>query len=67
MQVCKYASIWSLPLMKATQRACSMGKTYTSSLLCRDYDNVIVRSPIRASTHQTLERFKEYIVGEYNR
>ena len=54
----KNASILSLP--------CSMGKTYIASLLGRDYDNVIIISPTRALTHQTLERFKEYLGNEYN-
>jgi len=43
-----------------------MGKTYITSLLGRDYDNVIVLSPTRALTHQTLERFKEYLGDMYN-
>ena len=54
----KPAVILSLP--------CSMGKTFVASLLGRDYDNVIIISPTRALTHQTLERFKEYLGDAYN-
>ena len=54
----KTASILSLP--------CSMGKTFVASLLGGDYDNVIILSPTRALTHQTLERFKEYLGSKYN-
>jgi len=43
-----------------------MGKTFVSSLLAKDYDNIIILSPTRALTQQTLERFKEYMVDEYN-
>ena len=54
----KTSSILSLP--------CSMGKTFVSSLLGKDYDNIIILSPTRALTHQTLEKFKEYLGSEYN-
>jgi superfamily II DNA or RNA helicase len=51
-------SILSLP--------CSMGKTYISALLGKDYDNIIILSPTRALAQQNLEKFKEYLCTEYN-
>lgn len=54
----KEKSILSLP--------CSMGKTYISALLAKDYDNIIILSPTRSLTQQTLEKFKEYLGNEYN-
>jgi len=51
-------SILSLP--------CSMGKTYISSLLAKDYDNIIILSPTRALAQQNLEKFKEYLKNTYN-
>lgn len=45
---------------------CSMGKTYISSMLGKDYDNVIILSPTRALAQQNLEKFKEYLQEEYN-
>ena len=54
----KEKSILSLP--------CSMGKTYISALLAKDYDNIIILSPTRSLTRQTLEKFKEYLGSEYN-
>jgi hypothetical protein len=52
------SSILSLP--------CSMGKTYISSMLGKDYDNVIILSPTRALAQQNLEKFKEYLKKAYN-
>jgi superfamily II DNA or RNA helicase len=45
---------------------CSMGKTFISSMLGKDYDNIIILSPTRALAHQTLEKFKEYLDKTYN-
>ena len=45
---------------------CSMGKTYISSMLTKDYDNVFILSPTRALAQQTLEKFKEYLGKTYN-
>ena len=45
---------------------CSMGKTYVSSMLGKDYDNVIILSPTRALTQQNLKKFKEYLNKDYN-
>jgi superfamily II DNA or RNA helicase len=45
---------------------CSMGKTYISSMLGKDYDNVIILSPTRALAQQSLEKFKEYLKTKYN-
>jgi superfamily II DNA or RNA helicase len=45
---------------------CSMGKTYISSMLGKDYDNVIILSPTRALAQQNLEKFKEYFKNTYN-
>jgi ERCC4-related helicase len=43
-----------------------MGKTYISSMLGKDYDNVIILSPTRALAQQNLEKFKEYLKTAYN-
>ena len=51
-------SILSLP--------CSMGKTYVSHLLGKDYDNIFILSPTRSLAQQTLEKFKEYLKFQYN-
>jgi superfamily II DNA or RNA helicase len=48
----KPTSILSLP--------CGMGKTYTASLLSKNYDNIIILSPTRYLSFQTLEHFKKY-------
>jgi superfamily II DNA or RNA helicase len=45
---------------------CSMGKTYISSMLGQDYDNIIILSPTRALAQQSLEKFKEYLKTKYN-
>lgn len=54
----KKASILSLP--------CGMGKTYTSSLLAKHYDNIIILSPLRYLAFQTLEHYKKYIGTSYS-
>jgi ERCC4-related helicase len=43
-----------------------MGKTYISSMLGKDYDNVIILSPSRALAQQNLYKFKEYLKNGYN-
>jgi superfamily II DNA or RNA helicase/phage anti-repressor protein len=45
---------------------CSMGKTLISSMLGKDYDNIIILSPTRALTQQNLEKFKEYLGNTFN-
>ena len=45
---------------------CSMGKTYISSMLGKDYNNIIILSPTRALAQQSLEKFKEYHGKIYN-
>ena len=45
---------------------CSMGKTFISSMLGKDYKNVIILSPTRALAQQNLEKFKEYQKNNYN-
>ena len=54
----KSTSILNLP--------CGMGKTYTSYLLAKDYDNIIILSPLRYLASQTLEHFKKYLGNEYS-
>ena len=54
----KKASILSLP--------CGMGKTYTSSLLAKHYDNIIILSPLRYLAFQTLEFYKKYLGTSYS-
>ena len=54
----KPTSILSLP--------CGMGKTYTSSLLAKKYDNIIILSPTRYLAFQTLENFKKYLGSKYS-
>jgi len=53
----KPTSILSLP--------CGMGKTYTASLLAKNYDNIIILSPLRYLAYQTLNNFKSYMGGNY--
>ena len=45
---------------------CGMGKTFVASLLAKDYDNIIILSPLRYLTLQTLEHFKKFLGIEYN-
>jgi superfamily II DNA or RNA helicase len=54
----KSSSILSLP--------CGMGKTYTASLLAKNYDNIIILSPLRYLAYQTLECFKQYLGETYS-
>jgi superfamily II DNA or RNA helicase/phage anti-repressor protein len=54
----KLTSILNLP--------CGMGKTYTASLLAKQYDNIIILSPLRYLAFQTLEHFKKYLGIEYS-
>jgi superfamily II DNA or RNA helicase/phage anti-repressor protein len=53
----KKSSILSIP--------CGMGKTYIASLLAKDYDNIIILSPLRCLAQQTLEQFKNYMGYDY--
>ena len=45
---------------------CGMGKTYTAALLAKNYDNIIILSPLRYLAFQTLEHFKTYMGKEYS-
>jgi superfamily II DNA or RNA helicase len=54
----KKSSILSLP--------CGMGKTYTTSLMSKHYDNIIILSPLRYLAFQTLEQYKKYLGTEYS-
>jgi superfamily II DNA or RNA helicase/phage anti-repressor protein len=54
----KNKSILSLP--------CGMGKTYTTSLMAKHYDNIIILSPLRYLAFQTLEHYKIYLGSEYS-
>jgi superfamily II DNA or RNA helicase len=54
----KKSSILSLP--------CGMGKTYTTSLIAKYYDNIIILSPSRYLALQTLEQYKKYLGTEYS-
>ena len=54
----KLTSILNLP--------CGMGKTYIASLLAKQYDNIIILSPLRYLAFQTLEHFKKYLGIEYS-
>jgi superfamily II DNA or RNA helicase/phage anti-repressor protein len=54
----KSTSILSLP--------CGMGKTYTAYLLSKNYDNIIILSPTRYLSFQTLEHFKKYLGDKYS-
>jgi len=54
----KKSSMLSLP--------CGMGKTYTTSLMAKHYDNIIILSPLRYLAFQTLEQYKKYLGTEYS-
>ena len=45
---------------------CGMGKTFTASLLAKNYKNIIILSPLRYLAFQTLEHFKTYIGKDYS-
>jgi len=48
------------------QLPCGMGKTYIASLLAKDYDNIIILSPLRSLAQQLLNNFNQYLNYEYN-
>jgi ERCC4-related helicase len=54
----KKNSILSLP--------CGMGKTFITSLIAKHYDNIIILSPLRYLSFQTLENFKKYLGLDYS-
>jgi superfamily II DNA or RNA helicase len=54
----KKTSILSLP--------CGMGKTYTTSLMAKHYDNIIILSPLRYLALQSLEQYKKYLGTKYS-
>jgi len=54
----KSESILSLP--------CGMGKTYTTYLMAKHYNNIIILSPLRYLAFQTLEQYKKYLGSEYS-
>ena len=43
-----------------------MGKTYTTYLMAKHYDNIIILSPLRYLAFQTLEQYKKYLGSEYS-
>lgn len=45
---------------------CGMGKTLTSIMIAKGYDNIIVISPLIAYAKQNLERFQNELGNEYN-
>ena len=51
-------SILSLP--------CGMGKTFTSYMIAKEYDNIILISPLRFLAKQLLEQVYEYSNKSYN-
>jgi superfamily II DNA or RNA helicase len=53
----KEIAILSLP--------CGLGKTYISSLLGKEYNNIVILSPTRYLAQQTLEHFKVYTNNKY--
>ena len=44
---------------------CGMGKTFITSLLAKNYDNIIILSPLRQLAYQTLEQYKYYLGTDY--
>lgn len=44
---------------------CGMGKTFISSLLAKDYDNIIILSPLRCLAFQMLQCYKELMESNY--
>lgn len=51
-------SILSLP--------CGMGKTYTAFMIGKEYDNIIIISPLRFLAKQSLDQMYEYSDKSYN-
>jgi superfamily II DNA or RNA helicase len=45
---------------------CGMGKTFTASLLAKNYSNIIILSPTRYLTQQLLSNMSNYLGSEYN-
>jgi len=46
---------------------CGMGKTLTSIMIGKDYDNIVIISPLIAYSKQNLERFQTELIDEkYN-
>jgi superfamily II DNA or RNA helicase/prophage antirepressor-like protein len=45
---------------------CGTGKTYTVSRIARNYDNVILLSPLRKLTHDILENMSIFLGKKYN-
>ena len=44
---------------------CGVGKTFTASLLGKDYKNIIVFAPLKCLARQLLEQFKIFLGNEY--
>ena len=54
----KHRSILSFP--------CGMGKTYTSYLISKSYDNIILLSPTRTLAEELLKNMDAYFLNKYN-
>ena len=67
-----YYQIEAYEQLKNSKRAilnlpCGMGKTLTSIMIGKDYDNIIIISPLIAYSKQNLERFQNELIDEkYN-
>ena len=67
-----YYQIEAYEQLKNSNRAilnlpCGMGKTLTSIMIGKDYDNIVIISPLIAYSKQNLERFQNELIDEkYN-
>jgi hypothetical protein len=66
-----YYQIDAYEQLKNSKRAilnlpCGMGKTYTTYLMAKYYNNIIILSPLRYLAFQTLEQYKKYLGPEYS-
>jgi len=67
-----YYQIEAYEKLKNSKRAilnlpCGMGKTLTSIMIAKEYDNIIIISPLIAYSKQNLERFQNQLIdNKYN-
>jgi len=67
-----YYQIDAYEQLKNSKRAilnlpCGMGKTLTSIMIAKEYDNIIIISPLIAYSKQNLERFQNQLINnKYN-